>query len=261
MMELDQWYSYLARLNRSPETIRTYRSVMRGFPEPMEATIEQAEEWWVGLDGLSPAQRAKSLAVVRSFYNYAQRFDLRADNPTRRLDPPKIGLGMPKFVSRSELVTLMNAVEGDLRRAIALGAYAGLRVAEVAALDWADVDVETRWLTVRGGKGNKDRLVDVPPLLLDELLPEAKGNVVAAGGKPYTASALDRKANRAMKAAGIPHSFHKLRARFATVGYGATGNLLAMQRALGHSSPTTTARYAATNDDDLRAIGSAVTRG
>lgn len=261
MAELEQWYDYLGRLNRSPETIRTYRSVMRSFPDPMTATLEQAEEWWTGLDGLSPAQRAKSLAVVRSFYNYAQRFDLRTDNPIRRLDPPKIGLGMPRFVSRSELVTLMAAVDGDLRRAIALGAFAGLRVAEAAALDWADVDTETRWITVRGGKGNKDRLVDAPPLLLDELLPETTGNVVTGGGTPYTAGALDRKANRAMKAAGIPHTFHKLRARFATVGYGATGNLLAMQRALGHVSPTTTARYAATNDDDLRAIGAAVTRG
>lgn len=261
MTALEQWFAYLNRLNRSPETIRTYRSVMSGFPDPMTATLEDAETWWEGLDDLSPAQRAKSLAVVRSFYKYASRFDLRMDSPVRRLDPPKNSLGMPRFVSRSELATVMASVSGDLRRAIALGAYAGLRVAEAAALDWEDVDVETRWITIRGGKGNKDRLVDLPPMLLDELLPEVKGNVVMGGGKPYTANALDRKVNRAMKDAGIPHSFHKLRSRYATVGYAATGNLLAMQRALGHTSPTTTARYAATNDDDLRAIGTAVTRG
>jgi len=264
---LEAWFTYLERRNRSPETLRTYRSVMASFPPPLTATLEDADKWWADMDradpkdSLAPASRAKALAAVRSFYRYAAKYDLRMDDPTRRLDAPKIGTPMPKFVSRSELATLLSVVEGDIRRAIALGAYAGLRISEVAALEWEDVDLEGRWINVRAGKGEKDRLVDAPPLLLDEILPVTGGNVVSAGGVPYSASALDRKVNRAMRAAGVKHSFHRLRARFATVGYAATGNLLAMQRALGHSSPTTTARYAATTDDDLRAIGSAVTRG
>ena len=258
---LENWFTYLARRNRSPETIRTYRSVLGGYPDPMTATVDDADAWWASLDHLSPAARAKNLAAVRSLYRWLARMDLRTDDPTRRLDPPSTGTHMPRFVSRAELATILGAVEGDVRRAIALGAYAGLRVSEAAALDWADVDVETRWITVRGGKGDKDRLVDCPPLLLDELLPDCGGNVVTAGGAPMTAGALQRRANRAIRAAGVKgQTFHRLRARFATVGYAATGNLLAMQRALGHSSPTTTARYAATTDDDLRAIGTAVTR-
>lgn len=259
--DVEPWFQYLARANRSPETIRTYRSVLASYPPPLTATLDDAETWWKSLDGLSPAARAKSLAAVRSFYRWAARYDIRPDDPTRRLDAPKLGTHMPRFISRTELATILAAVTPDIRRAVALGAYAGLRVSEAAALDWSDVDLDNRWITVRAGKGNKDRVVDAPPLLLDELLPNTGGNVVTAGGAPYTAGALDRKSNRAIRAAGVPHSFHRLRARFATVGYAATGNLLAMQRALGHASPTTTARYAATTDDDLRAIGSAVTRG
>jgi len=258
--EVARWYEYLRARGRSTATISTYRSVLSGFPDPLTATQDQAESWWDGLGEHSPAMRAKSLAVVRSFYRWAAKFDVRSDDPTRRLDPPTLGSHLPKWVSRSEMQQLLATVDGDMRRAVALGAYAGLRVAEAAALDWADVDLEGRWITVRGGKGDKDRTLDLPALLADELMPATGGNVVAAGGPAYTAGALQRKANRAIKAAGLEHTFHRLRARFATVGYGATNNLLAMQRALGHVSPTTTARYAATGGEDLRAIGSAVTQ-
>ena len=54
--------------------------------------------------------------------------------------------------------------------------------------------------------------------------------------------------------------FHKLRHRFATVSLAATGNLLAVSRALGHSSPATTAVYAATSDADLDLIAEAAAR-
>lgn len=259
----DEWFAYLARLNRSPETTRSYRSVMSRLPfDPLTATRDEVETWWASLDALTPASRRRALSTIRSFYRWARRFDRRTDDPTARLDPPRIGDHLPKWVSRSELGALLAAFEdGELRRAVALGAYAGLRVGEVAALDWQDVDLEERWITVRGGKGDKDRVVDLPSLLADELLPRTGGNVVTAGGHVYTSGALQRRVNRAIRSTGVDQTFHRLRARYATVGLAVTGNLLAVSRALGHSSPTVTARYAATSGDDLRAIGEAVTRG
>ena len=44
------------------------------------------------------------------------------------------------------------------------------------------------------------------------------------------------------------------------VALAATGNLLAVSRAMGHASPATTAIYAATSDSDLDVIADAVTR-
>ena len=97
-------------------------------------------------------------------------------------------------------------------------------------------------------------------LLLDELLPNTGGNVVMAGGKAHTPDSLQRAANRVIQAAGVKGTFHKLRARFATVTLAATGNLLAVSRSLGHASPTTTAMYAATADSDLDVIAEAAAR-
>lgn len=66
--------------------------------------------------------------------------------------------------------------------------------------------------------------------------------------------------NRLLDRAGVDGTFHELRARFATVALASTGNLLAVLRALGHSSPTVTAVYAATADSDLDLIAEAAVR-
>lgn len=258
---VDQWLAYLAQRGRSATTIRTYRSTMESLPGALAATREEVEAWWDSLDALSPRTRTRALSCLRSFYRWAARFDLRADDPTRRLDPPKVGKRLPRPMGRAEMLRVMDSAPPDVRRAVALGGYAGLRVAEAAALDWRDVDVEARRIYVRGGKGDKDRAVGLSPLLLDELLPETGGNVVTAGGAPYSADALQRRCNRAIRAAGVDGTFHKLRSRFATVALASTGNLLAVSRALGHSSPSVTAIYAATSDADLDLIAEAAARG
>lgn len=259
MSPVEDWLTYLSQRNRSPGTIRSYRSTMATFPNPLTATLADAEAWWTAQDRLTVNSRRRMLTTVRSFYRWAQRFDVRPDDPTRRLDPPTLGRRLPRPMGRTDLMKILAAASPDMRRAFALGAYAGLRVSEVAALDWADIDIEARRIFVRG-KGDKDRAVGLSLLLLDELLPNTGGNVVTAGGREHSADSLQRATNRVIVAAGVDATFHKLRSRFATVTLAATGNLLAVSRALGHASPTTTAIYAATADSDLDVIAEAASR-
>lgn len=241
-------------------TIETYARTLRTVPNPATATREEIEQWWRSRAHLKPASRNNELSAVRAFYKWAVIFEHRNDDPTLRLMYVKQGKGMPRPVSRADLMALLDAIEdADVRRAICLGAWAGLRVSEAAALDWADVDTENNRIRVTG-KGGKVRLVGLSPLLLDSLLPDTGGNVVRAGGKPYAAATLDRKANRAIRAAGVDATYHQLRHRFGTIALAATGNLLAVSRAMGHTSPATTAIYAATSDADLDVISDAVTR-
>ena len=256
----EQYLEYLARMrNLSPNTIIGYRRTYRTFPGIDTATREQVEAWWETRAHLSAGTRRVDLAAVRSFYTWCRAWDHRTDDPTLRISPPKQGHRLPRPISRADLLRLLDHTEGPIRRAICLGAYAGLRVAEAASLDWTDVDAETHRILVRG-KGDKDRYVGLPTLLLDNLLPNTGGNVVRAGGSAWSANLLQQKINAAIHAAGVDATYHKLRHRYATVGLAATGNLLAVSRALGHSSPATTAIYAATSDSDLDVIADAVTR-
>lgn len=254
-----QWLNYLTRAGRSPRTIASYRSTMASFPEPLTCTLEDAEAWWAEQDGKSQPTRQRQLNTLRSFYKWAVAFDLVERDPTRRIPSPKQGRRLPRPISRSDLKRAMDAADADLRRALALGAYAGLRVSEAADLDWRHVDLESRRIYIRG-KGDKDRVLALGPLLYDEIAPNTGGNVVSAGGKAYSGDTLQRRVNRLFERLGIDATFHKLRARFATVALAESGNLLAVSRALGHSSPATTAIYALTSDEDLDRIAVAVER-
>ena len=254
-----QWIEHL-RAERTPaNTVARRASVLRSIGNAGTATREEVEAWWAGRRHLSPATRSNDLACLRQFYKWADRWDHRADDPTRRLDAPKVAKGLPRPLGRSDLRKLLDNLPPDLRRAVALGAYAGLRVSEVAALDWADVDLEAKRARVTG-KGNKTRLVAIGAVLLDELLPNTGGNVVNAGGKATSGAALQRRVNRAIQALGVDATFHSLRHRYGTLAYQATRDLLAVGRQMGHSSPVTTSIYAAPADDAADVIAEAVAR-
>lgn len=66
---------------------------------------------------------------------------------------------------------------------------------------------------------------------------------------------IGRLVGRALPA-GV--TMHALRHRFATRAYERTGDLVAVQRILGHESPQTTLRYLAIADETLRAVVEAV---
>lgn len=241
-------------------TIAARTRTLRALGNPATATREDVEAWWQTRAALAPATRANDLANLRAFYKWARRWEHRDDDPTLRLDSPKVPNGLPRPVSRADLHRLLAALPDDHRRAVCLGAYAGLRISEAARLDWRDVDTEMNVIRVIDSKGSKSRAIAVSPILLDHLLPETGGNVVAAGGPPQSPATLQRKVNRAIRGAGVDATFHQLRHRYGTVAYQATGDLIAVGRMMGHSSPVTTAIYAQAGDDVAARIAAAVVR-
>ena len=239
--------------NRAPNTLARYRAVLAQFPDPLTVTQEDVEAWWATRTHLAPGTRANELACLRTFQKWATRFGHRPDDPTRRLDPPKVPNNVPRMIGRTDLERLLGDLTDDspaMRRAVALGGYAGLRVSECAELDWADVDVEARRIFVRG-KGQKQRPVPLSPVLLDYLLPDTGGNVITAGGTPYTGPALQRRLNRLMSRHGISHTFHDLRKRGASLALSKGANPAAVRTMFGWASMETVSHYAVVGDEEL----------
>jgi len=241
-------------------TIKSRTRVLHNIGNAGTATREEVEAWWATRRDLAPATRNNDLTNLRTFYKWARRWEYRNDDPTARLDAPHVPNGLPRPMSRVDLHRALDVLPPDLRRAVCLGAYAGMRVSEAAALDWADVDLDTRQIRVMCSKGGKSRVVAVSPVLVDEILPDTGGSVVSGGGRFYTADTLQRKVNRALRGIGVDATSHQLRHRYGTLAYQATGDLLAVGRMMGHSSPVTTAVYAAANDDVAAKIALAVVR-
>lgn len=257
---------------RSPATLARYRAVLTELAQhgdPLSIDQDGIDEWWAARlmkangEPRSAGSRANELANLRSFYKWATRFGHRLDDPTRRLDPPKVPNNVPRMIGRGDFEQLLSDHTDDaldLRRAYALGGYAGLRVSECASLDWRDVDVEARRLFIRG-KGMKERPVPISAVLLDYLLPKPKkgGNVLTAGGAPYAASVLQRKINRHMTRHGIDHTFHDLRKRGASIALSKGASPAAVRVMFGWSSMETVAHYAVVGDSELDRIAEMLT--
>lgn len=263
MNDIDEFLNWAEHdRNRSPETLKRYREVLAGVmlftgQDPVAADLDQIQEWWKSKYDMSPATRSNELSCLRAFYEWAIRFDLRIDDPTRRLDHPKVSRRLPRIVSREEFYLLLGEASQDapeLRRAYALGGYGGLRVAEAAALDWADIDVENRRIYVFG-KGAKERPVAINNLLLDYIMPERKGNVLWAGEREaMSAGQLQRRINRHMKRWGVNHTYHDFRKRAASIMLSKGANPVAVQKMFGWSSLNTVMHYAEVGDTELDRI-------
>jgi integrase/recombinase XerD len=142
---------------------------------------------------------------------------------------------------------------------------AGLRASEATALRPEHVDLMSGKLTVREGKGAKDRTLWIGEEVLEELrewtvrcgketenseflLPTRKGTEVAT-------SHLRRSVKRYARKAGIEEvdrvSPHTFRHTFATRLYRETSNIRMVQKALGHSDLSTTMIYTHVVDEEL----------
>lgn len=249
---------------RSQHTLTRYRATLdslRKFGDPSTATVAQVEEWWKSRYGVASGTRANELACLKSFYKYCTAFDVRPDDPTRRLFAPKVPVKVPRMIGRTDFENLLGKFTSEepvLRRAYALGGYAGLRISEAACLDWRDIDLEARRMFVTG-KGSKERPVPLSPVLLDYLLPNTGGNVIAAGGKPPGPAVLQRKINRHMARHGIEHTFHDLRKRGASIALSGGASPVAVRTMFGWASMETVAHYAVVGNDELDRIAEMLT--
>lgn len=253
------WIQYLHDERTPKNTIKSRESTFRSFPNAGAATREDVEEWWKSKADLKPATKSTMLSNLRAFYNWCSIWEHRTDDPTRRIKTPKVPNNLPRPISRADLKKVIDAAPPEIMRAVVLGAYAGLRVAECAALRWDQVNLEMNTIDVTDSKGGKSRRITASPILIDYLLPQEGLYVVSGRDKPVSAQSLQQRANRLLKAAtGAPLTFHQLRHRYGSVAYQATGDLVAVGRMMGHASVVSTSIYAQANDDISAKIAMAV---
>jgi integrase/recombinase XerD len=137
---------------------------------------------------------------------------------------------------------------------------AGLRPSEVLNLRVRDIDWMAGKLTVRQGKGNKDRVLWLNEDALDRLRewrerrPETSEFLFTTlQGKPVMGNYYRKTVKRYARKAGIPKDVHPhtLRHTFATDLYRQTKDIRLVQKALGHADVSTTMIYTHIVDEDL----------
>jgi integrase/recombinase XerC len=211
--------------------------------------------------GLTGRSLARILSGWRAFYRFAIERDPRLkDNPCAGLKAPKATRRLPSALSPDEAAHLV-AIEGDDALAIRdralfeLAYSSGLRLSELAGLDWSAIDLATGEVRV-WGKGSKERIVPVGAAAREAIrawmaarksLPgvDPRAMFVARSGRRISPRAIEsRLASWAIKRGVAQHVHpHMLRHSFASHVLQSSGDLRAVQEMLGHASIASTQVY------------------
>lgn len=247
---VDEWLLWLRAGHMSPATVRLRRYMAAAFVEqydPLTATPDQLAHFIASRPGGAWSKQGY-LSTVRGLYRWLHATGRRHDDPTACLHSIRTPPAIPKPVPEAVLAAALEWADDRTRFAITLGAYAGLRRAEIAGLHSLDVQGDRLVIT---GKGRVVRRIPVHPRLRPFL--DFDGWAFPSHRKPGTHFQPEAIGNWIAAALGEPYTAHSLRHRFATVAYANTHDIRAVQALLGHSSSETTSGYVGISDESMTA--------
>lgn len=287
MDEFERFEQWLREQDRSAVTVRGYLADLRqfaqwfeqsngkalGFEEITPTDVREYRGYLQTVKRCSAATVRRHLMAVRAYCRWGMEIGRIERDPTVRVKMPRDAGLSPGWLSRREQYALVREAERRVstadtptRRRLAVRDYAlvvfllntGLRIAEACALTWEDVQIGERsgWVTVQGGKGNKNRRVP----LNAEVRKALKAWLEVQGGTgavfDLTPSGAYRRLVEIGRRAGVEVHPHTLRHTLAKNLVDAGVGLHEVAALLGHSSLNTTRVYVTPGERDLeRAVG------
>lgn len=258
ILDLTKWFSFL------------------GDPQK-EVTVQLVTAWRDRLVAdYSPSSARRIYSTVRSFYDWLRKAGVITHNPFELVKrPPQLADTSPDVPSDAEVMAVLDAAhqhdetDGQRHYAILCLLTMGLRAQEVCDLRCKDMyydPVEQHPIVRVRGKGNRERLVPLNTRTWAALSQYVSVRMKQHGPrKPEDALIEDPILNRPITRhqvayvcrkygdiAGVqgftPHSF---RHQYVTRMFGATKDLIAVGKLVGHVKPETTKRYVRLQLDKL----------
>jgi integrase/recombinase XerC len=285
--------SLTAEKGYSDQTIRAYRKDLEGFFCFIEQSQAGSEGRKKHTGNVSPSQIdgirirgylgflhhqnkkttiARKLSAIRSFFRFLVKQGFISENPTELVLTPKQDKTIPVYLSVDEMFRLLDSIQTDTllglrNRAIFETLYScGIRVSEIAGMNYSDADFEAKVVRVLG-KGNKQRIIPIgeKALVAIKTYREQLEKKVAAGAlqsdalflnkynKRLTVRSIARILRNLVDAVGFMTTVspHAIRHSFATHMLDAGADLRVVQELLGHKSLSTTQKYTHVSIDRL----------
>jgi len=253
--------------NYSPRTIEAYIRVIQDIynyfkKHPRELSDNDIKDYLLSKQnqGLS----SQTIALYANAINFLFT-EIYHKTDFQKIRHPKRSKKLPVVLNRNELKELFEQANNIKHKLVLQVAYcAGLRVSEAVRLCVRDIDIGENTITVRQGKGNKDRLTLLSKniahslrALLVEKEPDDFVFVSQQGGR-ITEATAQKIFYSCLKKSGIKKqaSFHSLRHSFATHLLENGTDVRYVQELLGHSSIRTTQIYTQVTNPKLKNIKS-----
>ncbi|MBV9481509.1 MAG: tyrosine-type recombinase/integrase [Acidobacteria bacterium] len=257
--------------NFSPQTVRAYRDDLSQFTAWLE-TIRvdwdtpkrlgkvDIEAFLHHLSGipLTGVSRARKLAAIRKFFSFLQENGILQTNPAAAVKGARREEKEPGILYKEQYKALLyEATEHPRDYAIIMTfLQTGIRLSELANLTLEDVDFANRLLTVRQGKGRRDRQI---PLVEEEvkalrnylryrateLILDDDTLFLAKNGTSLNVSSVKAIVAKYVKKAGIRKrvSVHTLRHTFGAHKADKHMSIATLQELMGHKKKETTLKY------------------
>lgn len=279
LAQYDEWLRVHFTESTATEHGRSMRRFVswcadRGLTRPSELTRPILERFQAHLHHhrrpngrpLSLTSQRNLVVAVRAFYKWLARSNYVLSNPAADLLLPRLSRRLPKHVLTEEEAERVIAVpdtstpHGVRDRAILETLYStAMRRMEIVGLALYDVDADRGVVTIRMGKGRKDRVVPIGPRALawiDRYVQEVRPTLVVPPdveqrlfltqyGQPFVPNALTELVRGCVERSGIakrggPHLF---RHTCATLMLEHGADVRFIQALLGHSRLDTTSLY------------------
>lgn len=246
----------LIRRRYSSSTVRNYCSQFQSFlnfvqREPDQLTEQDINDYLKFLierKKISASGQNMAINAIKFYFEHVQKQAPKKYCYDRPLKESKL----PAVLSEEEILQIFENCENLKHKTMLQLIYsAGLRRSELIALKVSDIDRGRKMITIRGGKGKKDRIT----LLSEKVLPFLDRYLALYEPKKwlfespdqgqYSESSLQKVFKKALVKSGIKKdvSLHSLRHSFATHLLERGTDIRYIQALLGHNSSRTTERY------------------
>jgi integrase len=255
-----------ARANRhKPSGIAATESILKWHLVPalgakrLDAiTNEQVQRLKLTLADRAPKTVNNVLTLLSTLLKKAVEWgELERLPCTIKLLPnPRKTMGFHDFDQYERLLTIARKRGAETYLMIVLGGDAGLRLGEIVALEWRDVDLQARRVTVQRSdwlghvtvpKGGRSRQLPMTQRLTAALKSarhlRSDRVLCVSGGAPITRDRVIKAVRAAQRAAGIEQGVHILRHTFCSHLAMRGAPARAIQELAGHADLSTTQRY------------------
>jgi integrase/recombinase XerC len=283
---LTDYIQYLRFEKRySPHTLTAYQKDLEQFRSYLVTEFSQSEladithfhirGWLAGMKGDKQTARTinRKISSLNSYYKYLLKHGHAEKNPVRQLHAQRLPERLPVYLKETETETLLEekqfepGFKGATDRLICELLYnTGMRRNELLQLKETDIEWSLNQIRILG-KGNKERLVPVSPVLLDSIrdylqekqqmeVHDDKYLLNLESGKQVYAGYIYRVVTHYLGDITTQQkkSPHVLRHTFATHLLNNGANIQAIKDLLGHSSLAATQIYTHNNIDKLKEI-------